>query len=437
MNVRELLLAMDQVSREKGISREKLMDALENALEVAARKKWADETILVQLDRESGEINVFSIRVVVEEVADPKKEILLEEARGFNEDAEIGDEIGAVIEISEFGRIAAQIVKQVVLQRVKEAENEIVLKEYGDRIGDIVNGVVVGQERRHYIIDLGKAEAILPMSEQVRKEKYHSGDRIRAYLVDVRLGSKGPEIILSRAHKNFVRKLFEIEVPEISEGIVEIKGVERNPGERAKISVLSKDEAVDPVGACVGMKGVRVQSVVRELRGEKIDIISWSEDPRVYIAEALSPAVIEKVGLNQEAEIAVVVVSPGQLSLAIGRKGQNVRLASKLTGWKIDVMKDSEYDLEIQNRADAINGISENSMRDERLLDERLNEDINSVPWIDSDVAELLKENGVHTIEDVATCDLSKFLNDPQLGEKVQEVVMFAKDIKSKRGSSS
>jgi N utilization substance protein A len=248
--------------------------------------------------------------------------------------------------MDELGRIAAQTAKQVICQKVREAEWEAVQKEYSTRQGDLINGIIMGQERRNYLVDLGKTEAVLPASEQIPRESYRRGDRLKAYLVEVRRTPKDVQVILSRTHPQFVTKLFELEVPEVAEKIVEIKGVVREPGDRTKIAVSSRDKAVDPVGACVGIKGSRVQAVVRELRGEKIDIIAWTADPRVFIAEALNPATIEKVGIDEEKKSALVVVADSQLSLAIGKNGQNVRLAAKLTGWKIDIISATEYEKE-------------------------------------------------------------------------------------------
>ncbi|MGH7205858.1 MAG: transcription termination factor NusA, partial [Nitrospiraceae bacterium] len=272
--------------------------------------------------------------------------ISLHEARRVDSEAEVGDEIGSVIEMEELGRIAAQTAKQVIFQKVREAEWEAVQKEYATRQGDLINGIILGQERRNYLVDLGKTEAILPVQEQIPRESYRRGDRVKAYLLEVRRTPKDVQVILSRTHPQFVGKLFELEVPEVAEKIVEIKGIVREPGDRTKIAVASREKAVDPVGACVGMKGSRVQAVVRELRGEKIDIIAWTSDPRVFIAEALNPATIEKVGIDEEKKSALVVVADSQLSLAIGKNGQNVRLAAKLTGWKIDIISATEYEKE-------------------------------------------------------------------------------------------
>lgn len=342
---RELVSVIEQISREKGINSETIISAVKSALTTAAKKCFgASDNIQIEIDPKSGEIQVILIKRIVENVVNPKEEITLEEARKIDSEADLGDEIGALIEIGDFGRIAAQTAKQVIFQKVREAEWDSVYKDFIHKQGDIVHGVILGQESRNYIVDLGKTEALLPFKEQIPRETFRRGDRVRAMLCEVKPSAKGPQLILSRSHPEFVSKLFAIEVPEIYEKIVEIKNVVREPGDRTKISVNSKDPSVDPVGACVGMKGSRVQAVVRELRGEKIDIIPWSEDPRVFIAEALSPAEVERVGVNEEERSALVVVTDQQLSLAIGKKGQNVRLAAKLANWKIDIISETDYE---------------------------------------------------------------------------------------------
>ncbi len=348
---RELMAVIDQIGREKGIDKARVINAIEAALQTAAKKRFGQaENIQVEIDPKTGEISVVSKKVIVDTVTNPKAEISLAEAREFDSEAEIGDEIGSVIEMDELGRIAAQTAKQVIFQKVREAEWEAVQKEYATRVGDLINGIILGMERRNYLVDLGKTEAILPVQEQIPRETYRRGDRVKAYLLEVRRTPKDVQVILSRSHPQFVAKLFEMEVPEVSEKIVEIKAIVREPGDRTKIAVASRDKAVDPVGACVGIKGSRVQAVVRELRGEKIDIVAWTPDPRVFIAEALNPATIEKVGIDEEKKSALVVVADSQLSLAIGKNGQNVRLAARLTGWKIDIISATEYEKEKAER---------------------------------------------------------------------------------------
>jgi N utilization substance protein A len=346
---RDLISVIAQMEREKGIKAQKIISAVEAALLTAARKKYdGADNIKVTLDPQTGEIEAVLLKKVVEDedVDNPRAEISLADAQKMDGSAEVGDEIGILLEMEDLGRIAAQSAKQVIFQKVREAEWESVHKEYFSRIGEVMSGVILGQERRNYIVDLGKAEALLPISEQVPGETYRRGDRVRAYLLDVKPAAQGPQIILSRANPKFVVKLFEMEVPEVTDGTVVIKHSVREPGDRTKICVFSKDPKVDPVGACVGVRGSRVQAVVRELRGEKVDIITWTEDPRSFIGEALSPAVIERVGVNEAEKSALVVVSDLQLSLAIGKKGQNVRLASRLTGWKIDIINQGEYEKE-------------------------------------------------------------------------------------------
>jgi len=351
MNYRDVIAQIDQMGREKGIDKAKVIGAVEAALQTAAKKRFGQsENIQVQVDPKTGEIAVVSLKTIVETVTNPRTEISLQEARKVDSGAEVGDEIGDTIGIEELGRIAAQTAKQVICQKVREAEWEAVQREYATRQGDLINGIILGQERRNYLVDLGKTEALLPIQEQIPRESYRRGDRIKAYLLEVRRTPKDVQVILSRTHPQFVAKLFELEVPEVSEKIVEIKGIVREPGDRTKIAVSSRDKAVDPVGACVGIKGSRVQAVVRELRGEKIDIIAWTVDPRVFIAEALNPATIEKVGIDEEKKSALVVVADSQLSLAIGKNGQNVRLAAKLTGWKIDIISATEYEKEKAER---------------------------------------------------------------------------------------
>ncbi len=348
---RELIAVIDQIGREKGIDKARVISAIEAALQTAAKKRFGQaENIQVEIDPKTGEISVVSKKVIVDTVTNPKAEISLAEAREFDSEAEIGDEIGSLIEMDELGRIAAQTAKQVIFQKVREAEWEAVQREYATRVGDLINGIILGMERRNYLVDLGKTEAILPVQEQIPRETYRRGDRVKAYLLEVRRTPKDVQVILSRSHPQFVAKLFEMEVPEVSEKIVEIKAIVREPGDRTKIAVASRDKAVDPVGACVGIKGSRVQAVVRELRGEKIDIVAWTSDPRVFIAEALNPATIEKVGIDEEKKSALVVVADSQLSLAIGKNGQNVRLAARLTGWKIDIISATEYEKEKAER---------------------------------------------------------------------------------------
>jgi N utilization substance protein A len=368
---RELISVIDEIGRQKGIDKARVIGAIESALQTAAKKRFGQaENIQVEIDPKTGEISVVSKKIIVDQVSNPKAEISLQEARQYDSEAEVGDEIGSLIEMNELGRIAAQTAKQVIFQKVREAEWEAVQKEYSTRQGDLVNGIILGMERRNYLVDLGKTEAILPIQEQIPRETYRRGDRVKAMLLEVRRTPKDVQVILSRSHPQFVSKLFELEVPEVMEKIVEIKSVVREPGDRTKIAVTSREKAVDPVGACVGIKGSRVQAVVRELRGEKIDIITWTQDPRVFVAEALNPATIEKVGIDEEKKSALVVVADSQLSLAIGKNGQNVRLAARLTGWKIDIISATEYEKEKVERDKEIKAALAEETEAQRLQEE-------------------------------------------------------------------
>ncbi len=335
---------IDQVGREKGVERDVLISALEEAVKAAAKKKYGPEYDLeVSFNEELGEIEVFEFKEVVEKVSMEHLQVSLEEGRKLDPDVELGDSLGIKMDPEKFGRIAAQSAKQVIMQRLKEAERDNVYDDFKDRQGEIINGIVQRFDRGAIIVNLGRTEGELPVKEQAPKESYKQGDRIRAYILEIRHFSRGPQVILSRAHPNFVSSLFENEVPEIAEGIVQIKQVSRVPGVRSKIAVYSKDPDVDPVGACVGMKGSRVQAVVQELRGEKIDIITWDADPAKFICNALAPAEVIRVIVDESNHAMEVVVPDDQLPLAIGKRGQNVRLASRLTGWRLDVSGESDY----------------------------------------------------------------------------------------------
>jgi N utilization substance protein A len=341
---RELINIVEQMSRERGIPKETILMTLESALLSAVRKKYGLETnVNIKIDSKSGEIAITAFKKVVKEVTEPKEEILLSEAKKIDKSKRAGDEIEAPIDLVDFGRIAAQTAKQVLFQKVREAEREAIFEEYKDKVGQIVTGMVIRKERNNYYVAIGRAEAVLPQKDTLSSETLKRGDTIRVYIEDVKITPKGPVILLSRAHPNFVVGLFKMEVPEIYEGIVVIKDIVREAGDRTKLTVYSNNQTIDPVGACVGMKGTRVQSIVRELKGERIDIIPWTDDPKVLLVKALSPAQVDKMGLNEEEKSAMVVVSDQQLMAAIGKKGQNVRLAMKLTGWDIDIISESEY----------------------------------------------------------------------------------------------
>ncbi|MCK5826500.1 MAG: transcription termination/antitermination protein NusA [Desulfuromusa sp.] len=340
---------IDQVVKDKGIDRDVLVAALESAVLSAANKKFRNTRELeAHFNEEIGEVEVFEFVTVVDAVMDSYKEIDIDEARGIDPDVEVNDSLGMMMESGGFSRIAAQTAKQVIIQKVREAEREGVYNEFKDRVGEVVNGIVRRYERGDLIVDLGRAEALLPNREQAPRENYRQSDRVRAYISEVKMSSKGPQIILSRTHPGLLISLFKSEVPELSEGIVEIKEAVREPGSRAKIAVVSHDIDVDPVGACVGMRGARVQNVVTELRGERIDIIPWSPDPARFACSALAPADVSRVYIDDEGQLMEIIVPDDQLSLAIGKKGQNVRLAAKLIGWKIDIKSETRAQEEEQ-----------------------------------------------------------------------------------------
>jgi N utilization substance protein A len=335
--------AIEQIVKEKGIDRQVVLEAMEQAVLTAANKKYRNTRELeARYNPDTGEVELFEFVTVVEEVEDSYREISLEEAREIDPDVEIGDSLGEKLDASGFTRIAAQTAKQVIIQKVREAERETIFNEYNDRQWEIITGMVRRFEKGDLLIDLGRAEAILPSKEQMPREVYRPGDRIRAIITDIRMTTKGPQIILSRTHPSMLAKLFEAEVPEVAEGIVEINAIVRDPGSRAKLAVSSNDPDVDPVGACVGMRGSRVQNVVSELRGEKIDIIPWSEDIARFACNALSPAQVSKVFVDEENRTLEVVVADDQLSLAIGKRGQNVSLAARLTGCRIDIKSEAK-----------------------------------------------------------------------------------------------
>jgi N utilization substance protein A len=340
----ELKMIIDQVSREKGLDRDILIAALEEAIKSAVKKRYGVHLDLeVNFNNAQGEIEVFQYRTVVEKAHDKETEISLEEAKELDSKCELEDCIGTKMDISALGRIAAQSARQVIIQKMKTAERDLIYEEFKDRKGEVVNGIIQRYERGNVIINLGRTEAILPTSEQISSESYRRGDRLRAYIIEVKDTQREPQIVLSRTHPEFLIKLFELEVPEISDGIVRIMGVSREPGSRSKIAVSSSESDVDPVGACVGMRGSRVQAVVQELRGEKIDIVPWSPDPAKYIYNALAPAECSRVIVDDSNLSLEVIVPDDQLSLAIGRQGQNVRLAAKLMGWRIDVRSETRY----------------------------------------------------------------------------------------------
>ncbi|KTQ98720.1 transcription elongation factor NusA [Aureimonas ureilytica] len=385
----ELLQIADAVAREKSIDREIVIAAMADAIQKAARSRYGQETnIRVDINTKTGEMKLQRLLEVVEQVEDPATQIYLELARDKNPDAEPGDFIAEQLPPMEFGRIAAQSAKQVIVQKVREAERDKQYEEFIGRVGEIINGTVKRVEYGNVIVDLGKGEGIIRRDEQIPRELFRYGDRVRAFVYDVRREPRGPQIFLSRTHPQFMAKLFTMEVPEIYDGIIEIKAVARDPGSRAKIAVISRDSSVDPVGACVGMRGSRVQAVVAELQGEKIDIIPWSPEAASFLVNALQPAKVAKVVLDEDAERIEVVVPDDQLSLAIGRRGQNVRLASQLTGWDIDILTEQEESERRQKE------FAERSA----LFMDALN--------VDEMVGQLLASEGFASVEEVAYVDV-------------------------------
>jgi N utilization substance protein A len=391
---------LEMVGKEKGIDKEILIEALETAMLTAARKKYgADKDLEVHFNEELGEIEIFEFKNVVDKVADPEKEISLHEARQLDPEAQINDSLGIKLDTSELGRIAAQTAKQVLIQKVREADHAIVYDEYKDRKGELVTGIVRRFERGNIIVDLGRAEAVLPMREQVPRESYRAGDRIQAYVLDVQPEAKGPQIVLSRTSPGLLVKLFEMEVPEIDEGIVTIEAASREPGARSKIAVSSRDSDVDPVGACVGMKGSRVQAVVQELRGEKIDIVPYSPDPATFVCNALAPAEVSRVIINEDTHGMEIIVPDDQLSLGIGRKGQNVRLASQLSGWKLDINSESRVAEMWKN---AINSLGK-------------------IDGVGDIMIDTLYKYGFRSARDVMMADLDILCEVPGIGRKLAE----------------
>ncbi|WP_456324667.1 transcription termination factor NusA [Desulfonauticus submarinus] len=340
----ELKKVIDQISKDKGIDRDLLIDTLEEAVRVSVYKKYGDDIdVEVSFNEETNEIEVYQFKVVVENVENPKNEISLQEATTHDENIQLGDELGFKLSIEDLGRIAAQSAKQIIIQKMRDAEQEIIYEEYKDRVGEIISGIIQRRDKMGWIINLGRTEALLPKNELIPSERYIRGDRIQAYIIEVKKEGRGPQIIVSRSHPDYLKALFHREVPEVADGTVKIMAVARDPGKRAKVAVMTQDSDVDPVGACVGVKGSRIHNIVAELKGEKIDIVIWSPDIATYAANALSPARISKIFVDEEEKILEVIVPDDQLTPAIGQRGQNVKLASKLLGWKIDVYTETRY----------------------------------------------------------------------------------------------
>lgn len=389
MLISEIKRVIEQVSRDKGIERHVLIKALEEALKSAARKKYGPKIdIEVQYSEESGELEVFQFKEVAETIEDDMLQISLEEGRRLDPDCEVGDSLGTKMDTAAFGRIAAQSAKQVIIQKLKDAEKDAVYGSFIDRRGEIINGIVQRIDRGDIIVNLGQTEGVLPVREQVPKESYRRGDRIRALILEVLHESRGPQVVLSRTHPNFLVTLFRTEVPEISEGIVTIMGASREPGVRAKIAVASNNSDIDPVGACVGMKGSRVQNVVQELRGEKIDIIPWHVDTAKFVCNALAPAEISRVIIDEDNRSMEVIVPDEFLSIAIGKKGQNVRLASKLTGWHLDVKSESIYNQAMQSGYNSLMAL----------------------PGVGISLADALYEKGFYSAEEISKASVDELL---------------------------
>jgi N utilization substance protein A len=413
MFIADIKRVIDQVSRDKGINREVLIKAVEEALESAAKKKFGTKVdIEVQYNDATGEIEVFQFKDVSEEITEPDIQISLEEGRKLDSECEIGDSLGTKMDTSTFGRIAAQSAKQVIIQKMKDAERDAVYSSFIGRKGEIINGIVQRFDRNDIIVNLGQTEGILPAREQIPKESYRRGDRIRAYIMEVLHETRGPQIILSRTHPDFLTCLFKTEVPEISEGIVTIMGAVREPGIRAKFAVTSNDSDIDPVGACVGMKGSRVQNVVQELKGEKIDIISWHIDPAKFVCNSLAPAEISRVIIDEENQSMEVIVPDEFLSIAIGKKGQNVRLASKLTKWHLDVISETRYSKTMQ---DGYNSLV-------------------SLPGVGISMADALYEKGFFSAEELSHASVKDLIQIRGIAkEKAMQLIETAKKYMASR----
>jgi N utilization substance protein A len=406
----EFMDALEQVEKEKGISKDILLDAIETALASAyKRDQKAAQSIEVRIDPDTGEFHVYTHKTVVEEVEDEKNEISLEDAQRIDPIYELSDLVEFEIYPKEFGRIAAQTAKQVVVQRIREAERSIIYDEFSNRVGDLITGIIQRYEQRNIFIDLGRIEGILPANEQMPNERYEQGMRVKTYIVEVKKTTKGPQVLLSRTRTGLLKRLLELEVPEIQDGLVEIKSVAREPGYRSKVAVYSRDPQIDPVGSCVGSRGIRIQMIVRELKGEKIDVIPWSADPIEYIVSALSPAKVSEVKILPSKKMAIVIVPDFQLSLAIGKEGQNVRLAAKLTGWKIDIKSESQA----ENNREAIDQLIREEMGFRTVNEELEPEDSPELP------AEAEAEAWEETAETVETPETNEDVaNEPENPEE-------------------
>lgn len=412
----DLLGIIDQISRQRELSHEVLIEAIENALLHAVRRRYGpQQQVSVAIDRDSGEIKVIAPKKVVEIMTDFSTQVPVEEALKIDPNAEIGQIIEVEAMPEDFGRIAAQTAKQIVAQKLRQAERENIYEEYKDREGEITSGIVQRREYNDVIVELDRAEALLPYREQIKGEEYHRGDRIRALIVEVRPGSRTSQIVLSRTHPDLLKRLFELEVPEIYDGLVEIKASAREPGDRSKIAVATNADNLDAVGTCVGMRGSRVQMVVHELGGERIDILPWSSIPQTFIASALSPAKIVNVSVDDDKKSARVIVPDDQLSLAIGRRGQNVRLAAKLTGWNIDIKSQSEAG------DDAKKSLAESIFKSVAKTDS-----ITDLEGVGGKTAERLQEAGFPSVESIARASVEQLTGVPGIGEKTAEKIYLS-----------
>jgi N utilization substance protein A len=371
-NLSDFRIAINQICNQRRLPKEVIVDVIEAALVAAYKKNFGpSENVEVKIDPDTGQARVFIVREIVEKVEDPRTEITLEDAQEIDAMAELGGTIEEETKPRNFGRIAAQTAKQVILQRIREAERDLMYTQYIDREGEIINGVVRNiDDRGNVILSLGKAEAILQRNERIRSENYRQGQRLRTFVLEVQKTSRGPQILVSRTHRQFLRRLLELEVPEIFNGTVEVKAIAREPGSRSKVAVAAMQEGIDPVGSCVGVRGVRIQNVVTELSGEKIDVVAWDEDPGTFVANALSPAKVARVEIDEDTNTATVIVPDNQLSLSIGKEGQNARLAAKLTGWRIDIKSISEAEEEAQRRAEEEAARAEEEARREAAREE-------------------------------------------------------------------
>ncbi len=404
----KLNYVLDQVSREKKIDKEVLIEAIEEAVLAAAKKKYPDRDLEARYNENTGEVEVYEFVEVVDKVEDSYRQISYEEAKEIDPEVEIGDELGLKIDSEDIQRTAIQLAKQIIINKLREAEREVIYNEYKDKIGELVIGYLQREEKGNLIINLGKTEGVIPKSEQSPADNFSQGERVKAIIIDVKKETKGPQIILSRTHPDLIKRLFELEVPEIYEGLVEIKAVARDPGKRAKVAVYSKNVDIDPVGACVGMRGSRVNAVTKELRGERIDIVRWNPDPVEFVKNALSPAQINKIILDEEDKIMEIIVPNENLSVAIGKRGQNVKLAAKLTGYKIDIKSEAKAEEEFESVY--------------RPFKEKIDIDFLSM--------RILFDEGFRTISSIAEADADEIADILDIEtEKAYEIIDAAKEI--------